>query len=113
MGDFKREMEGKKEEWREKMKKLDREIIKWEWTDNSGNKYNGSYSGEVKDKQPHGVGRWTSDDGKETVEGEWKDGKENGKAVWNRWDGDLHEYEATDGKYNGKLITYLNDDRRV
>ena len=82
------------------MKKMEKEKIKWEWEG-----YNGTYSGEVKDKQPHGVGRWTSDDGKKTVEGEWRDGKENGKAVYD-WNKGRAEYEAKEGKWNGKYIEY-------
>ena len=42
------------------------------------------------------------------VQGEWKDGHINGKAVQN-WSGYRDEYEAKDGKYNGKLIRYYDD----
>ena len=67
----------------------------------------------MKGKKPHGVGRWTRDDGEETVEGEWKDGKQNGKVVWNRWDGGRYEYEAKEGEYNGKYIRYFKDGSRL
>ena len=92
------------------MKEMEKKKIKWEWKE-----MNGTYEGEVKgwmSSHPHGVGRWTRDDGKQTVEGEWKDGKGNGKAVRNWSDGDRDEYEAKDGKYNGKYITYYDDGRR-
>ena len=38
MRDFKREMQRKKEEWREQMKGVKKEEIKWEWITNGGNK---------------------------------------------------------------------------
>ena len=37
------------------------------------------------------------------VEGEWEDGQLNGKAVVS-WNENHYEYEAYDGKYNGKYI---------
>ena len=88
------------------MKEMEKKNIKWEWR-----RMNGNYEGEVKNNIPHGVGRWKSDDGKWTVYGEWKDGKQNGKTVVNHY-GTREEYEAKDGKYNGKLIRYYNDRSR-
>ena len=88
-------MEKKKDEWREKMKEMKREKIKWRLIGS-----NGTYEGEVKgwmSSHPHGVGKWTRDGDEVTVEGEWKDGLLNGKAVMN-WDGYRDEYEARDGK---------------
>ena len=80
------------------MEGIEKKKIKWQWTANNGSKYNGNYEGQVKDNQPHGLGKWVRDDGKQTVEGEWKDGQLNGKAVVNWSDGDRSEYEAKDGK---------------
>ena len=101
-------MERKKEEWKRKIEGLDKEMIKWKWTSNRGDKWDGTYEGEVKDNQPHGLGKWKGDNGKMKIEGEWKDGHINGKAVQN-WSGYRDEYEAKDGKYNGKLIRYYDD----
>ena len=106
MRDFQREMKEKKEEWRQKMEGMEREKIQWKW-----GIHGGTYEGEVKNNRPHGVGRWTRDDGEVTVEGEWKDGKQNGKVVYNG-DGGRDEYEAKDGELNGKYIIYWNDGRR-
>ena len=65
---------------------------------------NGTYEGGMKGKKPHGVGRWTRDDGEETVEGEWKDGQLDGKVVQNWSGGDRWEYESKSGMINGKYI---------
>ena len=90
------------------MEGIEKKEIKWEWEG-----MNGNYEGEVKNNQPHGLGKWVKDDGKWTVEGEWKDGQLNGKAVENLSNGDRYEYEAKDGKVNGKFIRYYNDGSRV
>ena len=49
MRDFKRVMERKKEQWREKMEEIKKEKIKWIWTCNDRDKFKGIYEGEVKD----------------------------------------------------------------
>ena len=95
------------------MEGIKKKEIKWKWEYNLGDKSDGKYEGEVKDNKPHGLGKWVSDDGEWTVEGEWKDGQLNGKAVQNWSDGNRQEYEAKDGKHNGKLIRYCNDGDRV
>ena len=82
--------------------------IKWDWTANNGIKFNGMYAGEVKDEKPHGLGKWKRDGSHWTVEGEWKDGLLDGKAVENNIFGH-DEYEAKDGKKNGKFIRYFDD----
>ena len=97
MRHFQREMERTKEGWREKMEKVEKKEIKWQWTANNGKKFDGKYEGEAKNNKPHGLGKWANDDGYPTVEGEWKDGQLHGKAVEN-WDGTRDEYEAKDGK---------------
>ena len=93
------------------MERMEMQKMKWEWMDNWGNKYNGTYEGEVNSKQPHGQGKWNSDDGDVIVMGEWKDGRLNGKVVENYWDGDRDEYEAKDGKLNGKWVRHFRDGR--
>ena len=108
MKDFSREMERKKEEWKEKVKGMEKKWIKWEWTANNGIKFNGMYAGEVKDEKPHGLGKWKRDGSHWTVEGEWKDGLLDGKAVENNIFGH-DEYEAKDGKKNGKFMRYFVD----
>ena len=112
MRDFQKEMERKKEEWKKKMKKMEKNKIKWEWLNPWEKNYNGTYEGNVKDEKPHGVGKWKWDGGNWTVEGEWKNGLLNGKAVENHWSGGSYEYEAKDGKYDGKFIEYYNDGSR-
>ena len=53
----------------------------------------------------------TSYDGDDIVEGEWKDGKVNGKVVRNL-NGNREEYEAKDGRENGQFIRHSHDGRR-
>ena len=84
------------------MESIEKKKIKWK---------KGTFEGEVKDEKPHGVGKWKSDDGNITIEGEWKDSRLDGKAV-EKWNGNRKEYEAKDGKYNGKCIQYYNDGSR-
>ena len=104
--DFQREIERKKEEWKEKMAGMEKKEIKWEWEI-----WKGNYEGEIKDEKPHGLGKWKQDDGEWTVVGEWRDGRVNGKAVANGY-GNRYEYEAKDGKENGKFIRYYSDGGR-
>ena len=85
------------------MEKVEKEI-KWEWEENWGRKFDGTYKGELKDNIPHGIGKWKQDDGNITVEGEWKEGLLNGKAIANWNHGSRYEYEVKDGKLNGKWI---------
>ena len=69
--------------WEEKKKTMEGRKIKWKWTDNYGNKWDGEYEGQVKGGVPHGLGKWKRDGGNYTVEGEWKDGLLNGRVVEN------------------------------
>ena len=87
MAHFQREMKNVKAGWEEKKKTMEKRIIKWEWTDHIGFKFNGKYEGEVKGGVPHGLGKWEEDGGDWTVEGEWEDGLLNGRVVQN-WYGD-------------------------
>ena len=95
------------------MEKIKKETIKWEWENNWGEKGKGEYEGEVKKGKPNGLGKWKQDGDNSTIEGQWKDGKLNGKAVLNYSDGDRAEYEIKNGKINGKCILYMNDGGRV
>ena len=91
------------------MKEIKKEKIKWEFTQNSGVKFKGEYEGEVKDGKPDGMGRWKGDGQNWIIEAEWKEGLLHGRAVSNFNDGDHQEYEAKNGKINGKLISYWAD----
>ena len=62
---------------------MEKRNIKWEWTDNYGNKWDGEYEGQVKGGVPHGLGKWKRDGRNQTVEGEWEDGLLNGRVVQN------------------------------
>ena len=70
--------------WEEKKKTMEKRKIKWVWTRNWGDKFDGEYEGEVKGGVPHGLGKWKSNGGyNKTVEGEWEDGLLNGRVVAN------------------------------
>ena len=66
----------------------------------------------MKDGEPHGLGKWKSKEYKLEVEGEWKDGELDGKAVKQLYDY-LTYYEMKDGKIDGKCITRNDDTRKV
>ena len=108
--DFQREMERKKEEWRRKVEKMEKKKIRWEWTNNKGDKFNGDYEGEIQNNKPHGLGKWKDHNGKNTVEGEWKDDQLNGKVIVNASDFRF-EYEVKNGKLNGKCIVSRDEGR--
>ena len=76
-----------KQEWKEKMKKIKKERIRWEQESDQGRKFKGEYGGEIIKGKPNGIGTWKRDRDHSTVEGERKDGKLNGKAVFNALDG--------------------------
>ena len=82
--------------------------MKWVWAANKGNKFDGKYEGEIKDNKPHGLGKFKRDGYNQTVEGEWEDGQLNGKAVYNGSEF-RQEYEAKEGKINGKFTQFNND----
>ena len=109
---FQREMERTREEREDRRKGMEKNDIKWEWANNYGHRWNGNYEGEVKDNKPHGLGRWKEYGQDHAVEGEWKDGQLNGRAIYNGH-GYRNEYEAKDGKINGKYIRYYDDGDRI
>ena len=57
------------------------------------------------------MGKWKAEDNDNPVEGSWKNGKIDGKAVEKR-----NEYQVTyqlkNGKKDGKQITYYKNGRR-
>ena len=99
-------MNGFKEKFSHLMKEIKKEKIKWEFTLNNGSKRKGEYEGEVKDGKPDGMGRWKEDGSNWVIEAEWKEGLLHGRAVSNFSDGTHEEYEAKNGKVNGKFISY-------
>ena len=36
---------------------MEKKKIRWEWTNNKGDKFNGDYEGEIQNNKPHG---WAS-----------------------------------------------------
>ena len=89
------------------MEQMAKQKISWK----RGN-LDGEYEGQLKNGRPHILGEWKQDGSDNTVVGEWKDGKLNGKAVLNVI-GQRFEYEAKNGNFNGKLITYNSDGSRA
>ena len=79
--------------------------VKHEYEDNCGGKFSGEYEGELKDGLPDGMGRWVKENGKMKVEGEWREGRLNGKAVHTESSG-RSECEKREGKLEGKWIWY-------
>lgn len=69
----------------------------------------GTYTGPTVLKAlPHGVGKAVYDDG-DVYEGEWEDGRFNGKGKLTYSDGGVYEGEWKDGSFNGKgKLTYPN-----
>ena len=61
----------------------------------------GTYTGEVKNGVPNGVGKLVLKDGV-TIEGTFVNGKPNGKGILRWADGDTYEGEFIDGKRTGK-----------
>ena len=109
MRNFGREMERMREEWK---MKVERKHINWEWKNNWGSRLNGEYKGDLLNNRPHGVGKWRCEGYDKAVEGEWKDGVLDGRAVY-YWEGGRIEYEAKVGQYHGKFIRYYKDGSRV
>ena len=107
MRDFEREMKRAREEWEHKRKGMEVRDIEYKWRGD-----NGKYQGQLLNGRPHGLGKWERNDGNRTVEGEWKDGQLNGKAVVSWGDGSRQEYETKGGHINGKYIGYKGDGRR-
>ena len=100
-------MERKKEEWAQKARAMEKKRIQWQWEGR-----NGTYEGELKDHKPHGLGKWKQGAHGDAVEGEWKDGLLHGKVVQDHGLY-LNQYEAKDGKIDGKYLIYYSDGRRL
>ena len=78
--------------------------------------FDGTYEGEVREVKgelvPHGCGRWK---GKYVgyeliIEGEWKEGRVNGKAVNYYDDGEEIQWRTKDGSLCQKIIHFMQDD---
>ena len=102
MRDFEKEMRKTKEEWAKKKKGM--EMVKVEWKRGGDD---GKYEGQVKDQQPHGLGKWEKDGGDWVVEGEWQEGELHGRGIESFSNGGQAEYEAKDGKIDGKFLGYF------
>ena len=65
---------------------------------------------------PNGIGKFTFQGGfgkiPFRIEGEWKKGKLNGKAIQYYSEGDWKEHEMKDGKYHGKFLRIYSDGSR-
>ena len=68
----------------------------------------------MENNKPHGIGKWKEDGWfkSNAIEGEWKDGCLNGKAI-EYWNGNRYEYEIKNGKRNGKYLGYLSNGDRT
>ena len=77
--------------------------------------YDGTYEGEVRQVKgkavPHGCGRWTGKlrEYKLIIEGEWKDGQVNGKAVNYYDDGEEVQWQTNNGWKCQKWIHFMKD----
>ena len=65
----------------------------------------------MKGGKPEGLGKWTHVS--DAIEGEWKDGKLNGKAVFYRSSKHREEFEVEEGKRDGRSIHYWKGGRRL
>ena len=91
---------------------LKNENNEFRWIENeSTDKYDGKYVGQIKNGEPHGYGVFTYQNG-ERYEGEWKDGKRHGKGKYLDEDGREFKGEWKDGGGEGKgTITWKNGDK--
>jgi tetratricopeptide (TPR) repeat protein len=83
----------------------------------SGDCYNGfgirkytysRYEGNWKDGKENGKGKMMYSDGRK-YDGEWKDGKQNGKGIMLYSDGRKYDGEWKDGYQYGKGVSYFSD----
>ena len=81
--------------------------------DNNDFIHEGNYFGELKNKKPNGVGRFSSKSGKWKIQGTWKDGLLDGNAIKYYENGDLSQYQVENGKPNGIFIWYQNDETKT
>ena len=89
------------------------EEIRSEYEDSSKRKHQGVYKGETRGGIPEGIGRFSGDDGKWVIEGEWEKGKLHGKVIANSSNGDRLEYEMKKGRLNGKFVKHYSDGGRT
>ena len=81
--------------------------IDWDFEDNWGRVFEGTYRGEVVNKKPHGLGCWTRNYSymhqNLVIEGEWRNGKLHGKAIKIDANG-RQQCEMKNGKMDGRCI---------
>ena len=65
----------------------------------------------MKGGKPEGLGKWTHVS--DAIEGEWKDGKLNGKAVFYHSRKHWEEFEVQEGKRDGRSIHHWKGGRRL
>ena len=105
MKKFKEEFKAKIKEEHQGRKRLELPCI-------DGQECDGQYEGRIINRKPNGIGRWIDDSRKERLEGEWRDGKLNGRVIVHHRYG-REEFEAKDGVKNGKSISYMNDGNQI
>ena len=71
----------------------------------------GTYSGEVLDGIPNGIGTWISPDGQQYV-GQWQDGFWHGEGTLSAADGSVSTGEYQNGKRNGQSTWSHPDGRK-
>ena len=114
---FMEEMKTFRGEWQRQWDAAQKVEVPWRWIDNFGAFYNGVYHGQTRrlngETVPDGVGRWTDSEDQYdfTIEGEWKEGKLDGKAIITLPKSDFEE-EWKDGKLNGRSLEYFNSGGR-
>lgn len=72
---------------------------------------NGRYEGEFRDGKENGRGVFTAAND-DRYDGEWREGKQKGRGVWMGADGDRYDGEWRDGRKNGRgVYTKANGNR--
>ena len=100
-------------DWRkrfeERLKKAEKQQMKFEWMDNWGNRLKGVYEGEVEEGVPHGIGLFTTETPKTlkgaTTQGTWEKGVMQGYAMAEN-DRCFNYYINVDGRIHGKFIVH-------
>ena len=75
-----------------------------------GNKYTGSYTGELNNGNPEGKGVIEVDgDIVSKVEGTWKDGSLDGKCTITYSDGSIEEGDMVENRFDGEITKTFAD----
>ena len=85
------------------MEEMKKETMEWKWRVSYWTAYDGVYEGQVKEEEnkkvPHGIGTWRGrfNDQSLLIEGEWRDGWVEGKAVNYYEDGEEVQWQTDYG----------------